>query len=225
MLSLPFPPPGRRRGLALLVASGHAALLWAVTQGGMEGALREPAATVVRAALLIHLDPGNREPVPKPDLQPRILPPMNIESAAPPELAFEEMPHTVAMRQRPAAISVPSAAPGAHRLHGAPHQLHAVVPVEEPPRADADYLDNPRPLYPVLSRRLREEGLVLLRVLVNELGLPEVVELEAGSGFSRLDLAACAAVRRWRFVPARRGGTVVSAWVNVPIVFDLGEYR
>jgi protein TonB len=47
------------------------------------------------------------------------------------------------------------------------------------------------------------------------------VELRESSGHPRLDDAAAAAVRRWRFVPARRGEQPVGAWVLVPISFNL----
>ena len=36
-----------------------------------------------------------------------------------------------------------------------------------------------------------------------------------------LDDAALQTVRRWRFVPARRGDTPVESWVDVPIIFRL----
>lgn len=90
-----------------------------------------------------------------------------------------------------------------------------------PARFDAAYLQNPAPLYPVLSRRLGEAGRVVLRVHVSPSGLAEQVEIKASSGFARLDQAALEAVRRWRFVPARAGDAPVSAWVLVPLTFDL----
>lgn len=90
-----------------------------------------------------------------------------------------------------------------------------------PPRFDAAYLQNPPPDYPALSRRLGEEGRTLLRVLISPEGLPRDIQLQASSGFSRLDQAALQTVRRWRFVPAMRGGETFAAWVLVPIRFDL----
>ena len=92
----------------------------------------------------------------------------------------------------------------------------------QPPRFDADYLSNPRPAYPPLSRRLGEAGKVLLRVRVAVNGTPVQVELHQGSGFARLDQAAMDAVARWRFIPARRGDEAAESWVTVPITFTLG---
>lgn len=90
-----------------------------------------------------------------------------------------------------------------------------------PARYDAAYLENPPPAYPLLSRRFGEEGRVMLRVLVDAQGRPQVVEVGRSSGFARLDQAAVQAVERWHFVPAQRGGQTVSEWVVVPIVFSL----
>ena len=96
-----------------------------------------------------------------------------------------------------------------------------VPPAITAARFDADYLDNPQPIYPHASRRLGEQGKVLLRVHVSAAGLAEIVELKLGSGFARLDQAAQEAVSRWRFVPARRGEQAIAAWVQVPITFQL----
>jgi protein TonB len=90
-----------------------------------------------------------------------------------------------------------------------------------PPVFNADYLVNPPPPYPTLSRRKGEEGRVVLRVLVNAAGTAQTVEIRASSGHERLDMAARDTVRRWKFVPARRGAEPVSAWVLVPISFRL----
>jgi protein TonB len=107
----------------------------------------------------------------------------------------------------------------------------AAAPADEAPapesaivlsRLDADYLNNPRPAYPTLSRRLGEEGRVLLRVLVRADGTPAEVTLHQSSGYARLDQAALEAVRKWRFT-VRRGGAAVAAPVLVPISFILKE--
>jgi len=93
--------------------------------------------------------------------------------------------------------------------------------VQTAPRFDADYLENPAPVYPQLSRRAGEEGKVVLRVFVEPSGLPSRVEVRTSSGFERLDKSAVAAVGRWKFIPARLGDDVVGAWVLVPINFSL----
>lgn len=91
------------------------------------------------------------------------------------------------------------------------------------PRLDAAYLDNPPPAYPTLSRRLGEDGRVLLRVFVTPDGRAREVRIERSSGHARLDRAAREAVSRWRFVPAMRAEEPVAAWVLVPISFALKQ--
>jgi protein TonB len=89
------------------------------------------------------------------------------------------------------------------------------------PKFDADYLNNPKPGYPSISRRLGEEGVVMLRVYVSANGTPDQIQLLKSSGFDRLDQAAQFAVSKWRFAPARQGKMAVAAWVQVPVSFQL----
>jgi protein TonB len=89
------------------------------------------------------------------------------------------------------------------------------------PKFDADYLNNPKPGYPSISRRLGEEGVVMLRVYVSAKGTPDQIQLLKSSGFDRLDQAAQSAVSKWRFAPARQGKIAVAAWVQVPVSFQL----
>ena len=92
------------------------------------------------------------------------------------------------------------------------------------PRFDAAYLNNPAPTYPAVSRRLREEGVALLRVRVTSEGKAAQVLVEHTSGSARLDAAAIDAVERWRFVPAHLGAVAVEAWVLVPIEFGFARH-
>ena len=85
------------------------------------------------------------------------------------------------------------------------------------PSSDADYLQNPRPPYPPISRRLNEQGKTTVRVLIGADGLPQRSEVFKSSGYDRLDQAALATVMRWRFVPGKRGGVAEAMWFNVPI--------
>lgn len=94
-------------------------------------------------------------------------------------------------------------------------------PPVEPPRFEMAYLNNPAPAYPPLARRAKEQGRVVLRVLVSTAGTAQDVEVRTSSGFERLDRAAIDAVRRWRFVPARRGAETIAAWALVPVLFQL----
>lgn len=87
----------------------------------------------------------------------------------------------------------------------------------------AAYLNNPKPIYPPLSRAREEEGTVFLRVLVSATGSATSVEVMKKSGFSALDRAAKSAVERWKFVPAKRNGENVEGIVIVPMPFKLDD--
>jgi len=89
------------------------------------------------------------------------------------------------------------------------------------PDFNANYLANPKPEYPALSKRLREEGVVRLRVFVTADGRAGEVNLYRSSGFGRLDRTALESVARWRFRPAQRGGKPIADWVVVPVRFYL----
>ena len=90
-----------------------------------------------------------------------------------------------------------------------------------PPRA-ADYLNNPKPPYPALSRRLGEAGVVRLRALINPDGSVARLEVLNSSGYERLDASAFNTVKNsWKFEPARQNGQPVAEWVNFPVEFTL----
>lgn len=78
-----------------------------------------------------------------------------------------------------------------------------------------------RPRYPPGSMRAREQGIVMLRVLVDETGVPQRVEIARSSGHALLDAAAQESVRHARFRPVMRDGRPASAWGTVPIEFRL----
>lgn len=165
---------------------------------------------------------------------PAITPAQPVERKAvlrpAPQLQPQPQPQTLA-----AQTEAPSATATAISAAEVPLVTQAPAPPAEPApafapaapttltqaRFDADYLQNPAPAYPVLSRRLGEEGKVVLRVFVESTGRPSQIEVRTGSGSPRLDQAAQEAVWRWKFVPARRGLDAVGAWVLVPIVFNL----
>ena len=89
------------------------------------------------------------------------------------------------------------------------------------PSSDADYLNNPAPAYPRMSRRMGEQGTVVLRVFINTEGRAEKAEIRTSSGYSRLDEAGLDTVKRWRYVPGKRAGVPEAMWFNVPIRFVL----
>lgn len=229
--------------LASLVAVAHLAALGALAHFGMQDTTPPQIAPIQVA--LIQAEPAAMEqpasaapaepaPPPPPEVRPpEPAPPPPPEpkpqpTPKPKPVARKPTPKPV-VRETPPATDAPTAtsAPAEAAPQPAPvASASASTRSESTPaltqaRYDAAYLNNPHPAYPMVSRRMREEGQVMLRVLVSAEGLPSRIELRASSGSSRLDRAAQDAVARWRFVPARRGSAAVEAWVLVPIVFKL----
>jgi protein TonB len=109
------------------------------------------------------------------------------------------------------AIEHPAAAPGSAD-DGAPH---AITP--------ADYLRPPATQYPPLAKKQRQQGLVVLRVMIGPDGRPGDIQIERSSGFALLDRAARDAVREALFRPYVENGVARSIQVLVPIEFSMGQ--
>jgi protein TonB len=208
-----------RQGLVVVIAL-HGAALWALTQMEL---ISLPAPLAV---LSVSLLPAAETPPQPPALEPPR--PRPVAKKPPPPVA---PPTPIALPVEAPVVPVfeapapPVEAPPPPPAAVAPTPTPAPPPMAEPtpPRFDANYRDNPKPVYPALSRRLGEEGRVVLRVRVGPDGLPLAVELHTSSGSTRLDATAIDTVRRWKFVPARRGSEAIAASVLVPIVFSLKE--
>ena len=98
----------------------------------------------------------------------------------------------------------------------APTTPQAVAP---PMVESVEYLRAPAPVYPSESKRKRERGTVLLRVLVDVTGRPAQIQVERSSGFNRLDTAARDAVEKTLFRPYEVNGIKQPAQVLIPIEF------
>jgi periplasmic protein TonB len=90
-----------------------------------------------------------------------------------------------------------------------------------PPSAEAKELRNPAPPYPRMSRKLKEEGTVTLKVLVKADGRVDQVEIVNSSGYKRLDDAAKKAFKRWKFSPATQAGVAIDYWYEFDFEFSL----
>lgn len=93
------------------------------------------------------------------------------------------------------------------------------------PNPFAKGLDNPKPPYPLMSRRLNEEGKVVLNVCVSLTGLVEKLKLEKTSGYQRLDDIALETVKKWKFIPAKNHDRDINACYLLPVQFILRKDR
>lgn len=205
------PRTGNVTGFAIALAL-HAAALTLLLQ---YAPARQALADAVPLMVSLITPPETKPDVPPKPVpvkrmpQPRITPPQPVLTTT------TEAPSPVSIAPQPEPAPAPIAAAPAPPVAAAP------PPPAIPPNFSADYLNNPAPAYPAVSRRLGEQGRVVLRVRVEPNGLPSDVRLHVSSGFDRLDNVALATVRRWKFVPARRGDEAVGAWVLVPLSFSL----
>jgi protein TonB len=101
----------------------------------------------------------------------------------------------------------------------APKKVASVQPRD---RAAA-LLNQPRPSYPPEAFRAREEGTVVVKAQVDELGNASEVEIVRRSGSRTLDRAAMNEVRRWKFNPAIKDGRTVASSVQVPVDYKLDD--
>ncbi|RRO01587.1 energy transducer TonB [Pectobacterium aquaticum] len=167
-------------------------------------------------------------PVDKPVDDNALLPP--VPEKKEPEKKPESTPKKVAVKKNPPAPTPKPQAEAASAtapITPAPVAQKAVAqPVDAPlmpPLANADYLHNPAPSYPDVAISRGYEGTVLLNVQVRADGKVQTIQIHQSSGYPSLDDAARDTVRRWSFVPARRGSQPVSGWVVVPVDFSLNS--
>lgn len=218
----PETPEWRRSGRFFVIAIAlHAAVLFYPLKMVISLLESPPANTV-----MVQIEPGRPSPVPEPaKIQPLPTAQANTarrERPAPtprPMLAMTpEQASPTAAFTRPAVVAPAPSAPAAP---AAPVSSQVPPATVSAARFDAAYLHNPEPKYPSMSRRLGEEGKVLLKIRVGADGYATAVDIEKSSNFERLDEAARQVVARWRFVPAKRGDEAIEASVIVPMVFRL----
>ena len=65
------------------------------------------------------------------------------------------------------------------------------------------------------------KGEVLLKVEVLPSGHVGQIDVKRSSGHEILDQSALSAVKKWKFIPAQKGGMAIPTWVNIPIKFEL----
>lgn len=201
-------------GLAMVLAL-HGALLYAA----MSYKLIPPPQEAVTLFVNLINPPKKVEPPPEP---PK-LPPKKVILVKP-QPFLQPKPEPVLVSNAPVvAVNEPVAPPP------------PVIPVprvpDEPPAKPATVTlsselsvscpQRAMPNYPAASRRLNEQGLVVLRVELDETGHITAARVEVSSGYRRLDEAGLAIVKTWHCNAATREGKAVRALALQPFDFIL----
>ena len=214
----------RRLLIATSVVLLHVAVLGALQSGLMRRAVEVLVPAQVLSEFISPPAPVAAQPqAPKPTAVTRQPPQPQAAPTPPPAPApGPQAPPVAAQAVPPAPAPATPAAPAieASTVAAAPAAPPA-APRIELPSSDAAYLNNPRPAYPALSRRLGEQGKVVVGVLIGVDGTAQRAEIRTSSNYERLDQAALLTVRSWRYVPGKRNGVAEAMWFNVPISFVL----
>ena len=223
-LNTPVPTTSRNAAIVLTVVVLHVGFIWALYSGLLMRAVELVVPVTVIAQFIEPPQPKVAPALPtpppprpnKPQVKPVVL--KTTALAAPLPIAIKD---PTPAENAPTGVITPQPAPAPVAATGAAAHLSGLSPqassAVQLPSSDADYLQNPRPPYPAISRRLNEQGKTTVRVLIGADGQPQRAEIAKSSGFTRLDEAAVTTVMRWRFVPGKRGGVAEAMWFNVPI--------
>lgn len=217
------------------VVAGVAALHGAVLAWMAGVGLREAGTVIPPAKPLIQVALWADATAPPPSPATPVPP---SQETTPPAIRSGRGERGLERGSRPASNAPQFAAangvetPSAPRSPGEPGEPPAssvAASTAEPSRADPLVLPRidpasgsaPSVRYPPVSRRLGEQGEVLLRLHVREDGRIGDVQVLRSSGHPRLDRAAADAARRWRLLPASRDGVPVALWHEWPVSFRL----
>ncbi len=205
-------PVLRRGALGLAILLAHIGLIVMVIYG-VTSPTRQAAVTPILVTLL-----------PKSARAPENLTLPRAASAPPPSLSLAPPPELELPADRSDTLLT---APSTVSAANTEQRLPAASSPQPAPNADLQtlstvaYIQRPAPAYPRESRLAREEGLVVLRVLIDESGHVRDIEVYRSSGHPRLDKEARAAVARAIFKPYVADGVARAAIAMVPIEFSL----
>ena len=205
----------------------HALGLWALQAGLVQRIIER----VVQVDLVTDfITPPKPKPVPPPP-PPKVEPPKPREAVRTPTPAPPPPPQPVAIADTTPApnaatgVTTPQPPPPPIGVPTAPAPPAPPAPPPPPkielPSSNAQYLQNTPPNYPSISKRLGEQGKVLVHVLIGPDGAAQKAEVQESSGYTRLDKVALDTVLHWRYVPGKRGGVPEAMWFVVPINFVL----
>jgi protein TonB len=209
--------------LLLLILLVHGGLL-AVLQSGSPQTVVHTAPRELIASLIAPA------PVPAPAPAPVSLPvrqtvpkvaPVVTKNVPLPAVVQATIPAPAAVQQETRTAAVAPSVPQPPSSLAPTVMAPVAAPVQPKTISGVQYLEAPQPVYPPLARRAGEAGKVILRVLVNQQGRAEQVDLRSSSGSERLDESARQSVLKARFRPHLEDGLAVAVYALVSINFSI----
>jgi protein TonB len=214
--------PNGRRVLIGGVVALHLAGGWALLQvQAVRDAVRD-VAPVLMVSMIAPPEPPKALPPPPPPAQPkRVAPtPAPIIAAAPsPSPAPAAFVAPPPEPTPPAPVEVATAQPAPPSPAPAP-PAPASTPKQVPPSA-VRYVKLPDLNFPVLAKRAREQGTVVLRITVDVNGRLKHATVHRSSGFERIDQAALRDIQSARFAPQTEDGKPVEWQTLAPLAYEL----
>lgn len=225
---LPLPPlPGRsdelgpqgRRALIGGVVAAHLVGGWALLQiDAVRNAVID-AAPVLMVDMIAPAEPPKPEP-PPPAPQPKKLAPAPAPLIAAAPTPTPAPPAFVAPPPEPAPPQPVNVAPAPPAPPAPVAQPLAPVLKQVAPSA-VRYVKEPTLNFPLLAKRAREQGTVVLRITVDVNGRLKDAWVHKSSGFERIDQAALKDIHSARFVPQMEDGKPVEWQTLAPLAYDL----
>lgn len=208
-------------GVFVLLLLLHLGAIAALVQA--DAAVTEPKIDMEPPKLqgvLIAPEPKITPPPPKAEPEPQKPQPTPKKPQQKPQRKpTQKTPPPVAKAAAPA----PAPSKAVSQKAAASSPAKTAEPTTQLPSADAAGLNNKAPVYPMLSRKRKEQGTVWLLLLVSKEGVVTELKLKKTSGFARLDQAALQAVKKWKFQPARKQGQPIDYWYELPLKFSLQQ--
>ncbi len=196
----------RRGTIFLLIVVFHVILIWALNSSLSRQVVERVFGPIETKIIdeIVEQEEEAPPPPPKIETPPPYVPPPDIQINLPVDSAPTRAITQVTNQPRPVAPPPPKAV------------------VRKAPEIDPRFRRRFQPEYPPTSRRLGEEGSVVLQVYVGTDGKVADGKIQTSSGHKRLDEAALRhALRAWRFTPGTEDGKPVAQWHIVKVTFKI----
>ena len=163
---------------------------------GLASGLKNTLIEVIKPPIDVAIIDENAPPPPPP-------PPPVIDKLPPPFVP-------------PPVITITATTTNSQAITNVSRDVPAVLPK---PRGRG----NKQPEYPIASKRLKQQGTVVMALLVGLDGRIMDAKVETSSGFPALDDAAIKeALRSWRYTPGTKSGAPSAMWVRAQVRFRCG---